>query len=416
MFFQNVPDLEESGWFQEAHSQTDKFGTQWAMTPSHKLLPQKDEKDIILLSTGGFAPIHYGHIAMMEAAKLHMESQGFRVRGGYVSPGHDDYVTLHKGVPLYAPERIAYANNGLKDHDWLMVDPWEALGCTCSVNFTKVIEHLESLLNCRVCFVVGSDNARFSLAFKEQGLLCVVRRTEDVLPNEKYRSKNYLIGTDRVFIADNKPISGSSTQSRRNMSLTMGYKKKLILRCDDASDPYLDRLAGILIDYYMDIKFTEVSRQSLPKIPNLISMDQMMRSSFGNLEMSRNYVEGGYYKLGYINRPSTPPLREQVKAFSGQYVSLFDDDIATGGSMTHAISLLRGAGSHVIEYCTYSRADKGTEIMDSRDLLPLPDSGLVVQGKRVPYIYPYVCPHVRASVLPQKAVEFSDRIRKAFWE
>ncbi len=83
MWFQDVSDPEEAGWFQEEHTHPDKFGSQWEMTPDHKLLKPEGPKDIILLSTGGFAPIHNGHVAMMEAAKTHLESKGFRVRGGY---------------------------------------------------------------------------------------------------------------------------------------------------------------------------------------------------------------------------------------------------------------------------------------------------------------------------------------------
>lgn len=158
MWFQNLADREEAGWFQEFHSNPDKFGDLWAMTPSYKLLPPEGENDIILLSTGGFAPIHDGHIDMMEAAKIHMESKGFRVRGGYVSPGHDGYVVAHKGVKIYAPERLAYANNKLKSHPWIMVDPWEAIGCSCSVNFTT---YKSSMVSLESSFVVISNSRRW---------------------------------------------------------------------------------------------------------------------------------------------------------------------------------------------------------------------------------------------------------------
>jgi nicotinic acid mononucleotide adenylyltransferase len=222
MWFQDVNNLDEAGWFQEAHACPDKFGNLWAMTPTHKLLAAEGPRDIILLSTGGFAPIHNGHILMMEVAKSYMESQGFRVRGGYVSPGHDDYVVTYKGVDIYAPERLAIANNILKDNPWIMVDPWESIGCSCSINYTSVIDHLERLFNCQVCYVVGSDNARFSLAFKNHGMLCIVQRSVDVLPNPKYRERSYMLSSERVFIADNEPISGSSTAVRNEEEKSIG--------------------------------------------------------------------------------------------------------------------------------------------------------------------------------------------------
>jgi len=418
MWFQGLEDLEEAGWFQEANSNPDKFGMLWAMTPTYKLLDPLDDRDIILVSTGGYAPIHDGHIAMMEAAKAHMESRGFRVRGGYVSPGHDEYVVYYKGVQIFAPERLAYANKKLKDHDWLMVDPWEALGCNCAVNFTTVIDHLEKLLGCRVCYVVGSDNARFSMAFKKHGMLCVVRRTPDVLPNPKYRSKNYISEeTEHVYFANNSPIAGSSTAVRSEMLFGKSQKKKLILRVDAASEPYLERLLHILKDYYLEVTLVRVKDQKIPgEILNLVSLDQMIPSSFGNLGLSRNYAEGGYHKLGYTNRPNSPSLKEQLSAFAGMEVSLFDDDVVSGNTMRKATDLLREFGCRVVSYHALSFSDDGScEIMDSRDFLPVTEGGLVVCGKRVPYIYPFVCPHVRASVLPEKAVEFSDRILNTFW-
>lgn len=418
MWFDNLFDLEEAGWFQETHAQPDKFGAQWAMTPTHKLQKSEGQKDIILLSTGGFAPIHDGHIAMMEAAKIHMESQGFRIRGGYVSPGHDDYVVQYKGVQIHAPERLAYANNKLKDHPWIMVDPWEAIGCTCSVNFTAVIEHLEKLFACRVCYVAGSDNARFSLAFRNNGLLCIVQRSTDVLPNPKYRNKNYMFNSEHIFVADNKPISGSSTDVRKEINLgQIQEKRRLILRIDSASEPYIDQLLSLLKDYYADILTVHINNQRLPNsISNLVSLDQMIVSPFGNFGISRNYAEGGYIRLGYINRPGTSSLEEQAKMLAGRTVSLFDDDVVSGNTMREVTRRFESVGSKVTSYHALSFTDNNLyEIMDSRDFLPIPEGGLVIYGKRVPYIYPYVCPHVRASVLPHQAEEFSDRIRKSFW-
>lgn len=417
MWFENLSDPEEAGWFQESHAQPDKFGAQWDMTPIHKLQPSQGSKDIILLATGAFAPIHDGHILMMEAAKIHMESLGFNVLGGYISPGHDDYVVKYKKVNIAAPERLVIANDRLKDHPWLMVDPWEAIGATCSVNFTTVIDHLENLLNCQVCYVVGSDNARFSLAFKNRGLLCIVNRSSDILPNPKYRGKNYLNASNRVFIANNDPIDGSSTAARMQKQFGSYEKKKLILRVDSASEVYMEKLLSILSDYYLSIKLVSVAEQQLPQgIDRLISLDQMISSPFGNLEFSRNYAKGGYIKLGYTNRPSSPPLETQVAAFANTTVSLFDDDVVSGSTMRQAAALLERVNCKVISYHALSFTDNGTyEIMDSRDFLPVAEGGLVVHGKRVPYIYPFVCPHARASVLASQAEEFSDRIREAFW-
>ena len=63
-------------------------------TPVSKLI-NFDEKEnpVVLLSTGGFDPIHDGHIYMMEFAKETLEKNGYKVIGGYFSPSHPSYVS-----------------------------------------------------------------------------------------------------------------------------------------------------------------------------------------------------------------------------------------------------------------------------------------------------------------------------------
>ena len=44
---------------------------------------KNNDKFIVLLSTGGFNPIHKDHINMMELAKYELETKGYNVVGGY---------------------------------------------------------------------------------------------------------------------------------------------------------------------------------------------------------------------------------------------------------------------------------------------------------------------------------------------
>ena len=64
-------------------------------TPVSKLIDFKEKKEnpVVLLSTGGFDPIHDGHIYMMEFAKEALEKKGYHVIGGYLSPSHESYVS-----------------------------------------------------------------------------------------------------------------------------------------------------------------------------------------------------------------------------------------------------------------------------------------------------------------------------------
>jgi len=170
----------------------------WLTTPFHKILrrlPQLDEYDlaqltayppIVLLTTGGFSPIHNGHIDMMELAKNEMMQRGHVVLGGYLSPSHDSYVsTKHGGsASLLNEHRIRLCHEAVAMSEWLMVDPWEARYLPCAVNYTDVILRLEKYLNyhfrpsapLRVGYVFGGDNAEFARAFLRKGYAVCVER------------------------------------------------------------------------------------------------------------------------------------------------------------------------------------------------------------------------------------------------
>src|SRR3989344_6145664 len=72
----------------------------WLTTPFHKILDnisnfsqkEKNKPLVVLVSTGAFAPIHAGHVKMMEIAKKEIENRGKIVLGGYISPSHDGYL------------------------------------------------------------------------------------------------------------------------------------------------------------------------------------------------------------------------------------------------------------------------------------------------------------------------------------
>ena len=170
----------------------------WLTTPYHKILRrlrQLEDFDpaqltayppIVLLSTGGFSPIHNGHIDMMELAKDALVQQGHVVLGGYLSPSHDTYVsTKHKGeARLLDEHRIRLCHEAVALNEWIMVDPWEARYLPCAVNFTDVILRLERYLNHHLClpvplhigYVFGGDNAAFARTFLKSGYAVCVER------------------------------------------------------------------------------------------------------------------------------------------------------------------------------------------------------------------------------------------------
>ena len=52
-------------------------------------------KNIILVTTGGFSPIHEGHLHTLNIAKKELEKKGYHIAGGYLSPSHES-LRFHK--------------------------------------------------------------------------------------------------------------------------------------------------------------------------------------------------------------------------------------------------------------------------------------------------------------------------------
>lgn len=194
----SVPALYEAGFFVDRLKSEDvdslNMVEQDLTTPYHKIVhnlltaPKDDGNPVVLVTTGGFSPIHYGHLSMMETAKNALEQQGRTVVGGYFSPSHDHYVNEKYGgeAKLSASHRIHLAHEVTDESDWLMVDPWEASYVPTDVNFTDVIRHLKSYLNHHlpspdvdVMYVSGADNAGFARVLQYMdGGVCVSRGSQ----------------------------------------------------------------------------------------------------------------------------------------------------------------------------------------------------------------------------------------------
>ncbi len=221
MHYGSYRAVEEAGFFDDGLEPGALFklmDPNWLVTPLEKILfqldqlktkPREDAPRVVLLSTGAFAPVHEGHIAMMSAAWKRLSREGYAVLGGYFSSSHDTYV---KGKDLktqyyHASLRCRALNKALAGHDWLMADPWEALYTPCAINFTDVIRRLKAYLNrhitsyppIEVAYVFGSDNAQFSRAFLAEGLaVCVERRGYEPL-SEQIKTDTALVAGGRVL-------------------------------------------------------------------------------------------------------------------------------------------------------------------------------------------------------------------------
>ncbi len=140
-------------------------------------------------------------------------------------------------------------------------------------------------------------------------------------------------------------------------------------------------------------------------------MDPYIKGTY-NLGISRLYDCLGMDKLGYVARPGCAPIEEQIsKIPPGDYV-LYDDDVATGGTMAWATNELSKYGIRITERKSYIQSN-GAEVLDARDFVPNSEhGGLVMKDlngsySRQPYVLPFVNPAVRASIPSLNTIFFS---------
>lgn len=248
--------LYEAGFFvdkifpQDVHKL--EFVPELFCTPIHKILNnlsglKPGEKPVVLLTTGGFSPIHYGHMAIMEIAKQELEKSGYKVLGGYFSPSHDDYVSTKYGgeAELNSNHRIHLGQLASSASDWLMVDPWEARFVPTDINFTDVVLRLKNYLDhfvpgsepIDIFYVFGADNAKFARVFKNRfGCVCVGR--ENVAQGE-VQDEDGVRGNPKIIFTQN-------IGSYASFSSTAARKWKANLMPDEVSEVYFKWRKNIL--------------------------------------------------------------------------------------------------------------------------------------------------------------------------
>lgn len=418
-------------FFDEDEADSPLDDVDWLTTPWPRLRHRRRGGDpIVLLATGGFCPVHAGHIEMMERARRAAEGEGFDVLGGYLSPGHDDYLTLKCGDgAIPASTRLRQCAEVAARTDWLSVDPWEALHRRVSVNYTDVTWRLRQYLRAHVderidvFFVCGGDNARFASAFVEDGGCVVVGRPCAETELASWRAR--LDGHPRILWTDGSHV-GASREIRAPRWVD-DRKRRLVVRVEDvravrtlgvgaeAFDRFQRALLAVLAEA------SEVRTVSAPPADALkpsgalptISLDAM-RDADHSLAVSRLYGLGGYQLLDYVARPLAPSIEEQVGCLPRRgTVCLLEDDRMTGGTLAFVRRCLP-PDLHVARTVLTIESHAEEDVIDSRDfLLGADDGGLVVELAdgavgRAPYLLPYVDPSVRASV--SRARELSRRV------
>lgn len=428
----------------------DYYNIDLLTTPFDKLKGNVNDlkNPIVLLSTGGFYPIHDGHIKMMEEAKKVLSEDGYDVIGGYLSLSHDDYISTK---PYYISDQYERINEGreyLKNSDWLMIDPWESIYVRTPINFTDVIERLQKYLQkyiderIKIAYIFGGDNVEFMYCFKKNGIaVCLNRDGYNELFIKTMKIKN-----DNMYFIDN--LNSSSLLSSRY--IREKHSKKIIsykdvgnylirnesllplsnlIREDNKEllqqlqEEFLNKFMRLLSNCFDNKIFIKVINMEFQlkdaydylQKQNTINLDSYFRGTY-NLEVSRLFNVSSYQDkyIKLIGRLGHETIEEQVKKIkNGSYV-LVDDDSVTGRTLN---SIKEKLPTDVVISETYLLAnsinEKVFDVVDLRDfIIGTTNSGLVVKlpngiYTRAPYVMPYVNLTTRASILPSRERDFS---------
>jgi nicotinic acid mononucleotide adenylyltransferase len=447
----------------------------WLTTPLYKVSRPKGKsvRPLVLFSTGGFAPVHEGHVQMMEAARAKMTREGYDVIGGFLSPAHDSYVsTKSNGADRFSIHvRLENLKKALMASDWLEADPWMAMYTPNDLNFTDVYRRLEKYLAAHivsekpveVAYVFGADNALFARAFLKQGLCVCVGRPGYAASFDAILGDDALMATGRIHLAEsNVDLSSSQIRTGERVFEQLMDAGKLLsdgaseeahtifLRNDldwalepwrtsapadvfeAAKNDFISGLLAVLQDAYG--RSTEILQ-----VPAREQLQWLERSMAGKQFINMDCVTGAighpahisrlfhlsdrqHFSLGIVDRPDATAALSTLPA--GDY-ALVDDDIATGGSM-RALEERLPKHVHIVErvsllkkwFIEHKRGQtyNPLNILDMRDfVVGARMGGLVVEGfdgshGRIPYLAPYVSLNSRSSVPKEREKDVSARI------
>lgn len=388
------------------------------------------EGDTVLITTGGFSPLHRGHLSMMEQAKKCVEDRGMKVAGGFFSPSHDAYVSKKSspGSAYKATERLHAMHQILHKHQWLRSDSWESLAAGTDVNWTDVVRILHQRLlywtgrDYRMVYVCGSDNATFAEAYREHGyMVCIGRAGHLPCPE-----------TERVFVVEHHDYADMSsskllTQARaqfRKEHAWYAIRDDLSWACK--AWPFTPTL---------DAEFVQALASAANMPVGLLSLADQQQWATQNchnatlsidnrLDMPLSWAVSRMFCLGSSMHTPQRMIFAALPDAVPQCITLLDDDIASGYTIRACREIL---AQQNIEVCnSVSVLDKAPrpystdpwDVVDARDfLLATRDGGLLCQdgdnnNMRVLYSLPAMILQQRMKLEPQAVMAFS----KAVWQ
>ncbi|XP_054818595.1 nicotinamide/nicotinic acid mononucleotide adenylyltransferase-like isoform X3 [Prosopis cineraria] len=197
---------------------------------------------VVLVAAGSFNPPTFMHLRMFELARDALNSEGYCVIGGYMSPVNDAY--KKRGL-VSAEHRVRLCQLACKSSEFIMVDPWEAT----QSSYQRTLTVLSRVRNCiseaglvpreslKVMLICGSDLLHsFGIPgvwipeqvkdiCKDYGVVCILREGQDV---ERTISDNDILNENRqanVKVVDEiVPNQISSTRLRECIARRLSVK------------------------------------------------------------------------------------------------------------------------------------------------------------------------------------------------
>ena len=398
-FFDNLANID--------YDNSKRENPNWMVTPINKIkanISNTSTKPLaVLASTGAYSPIHESHIEMMEIAKTELESQGYNVVGGYVSPSHDIYVSRkNNGTAAFnANHRIHLCQLALEENNWLMTDPWEALHTEIEETYTDVLTRLQNYLNAHIekpiklFYVFGSDNASFANAFISHGQAVCVNRPGFDAQLQEVLSDPLIKNNSRLIFSSIKSHESSSTAIREgNYShLHKSVKEKYTswqknFKSEDkikeypyfirdegtwSTKPWASNRDSATIEtartnlrdqlnkninhafnnannpdekisvniHYQNLEQQKAQIAPLIKNKKTISLDACISGDY-NLNFSGSFeiADGQFHRKSLTARPGHPTIEKQIKSLPSGNYTLIEDDIATGKTIKIVKELL----------------------------------------------------------------------------
>lgn len=465
-------ELKSSGWLNHDYSKKkllDVMDNQSSFIPHFA----KDGEVAIILNTGSYAPVHDGHIMMLNNVESHLKELGLIKNSiKILSPSHDKYVlTKSEDIKIWnINKRLRFLYNLVDKYkdEKLMVDIWEGVYCDYPVNFTDVIlKYVRDLekqnIKYKIFYVFGSDNEQFLYPFdslpneyKDKFFgVCVKRdgypthinsQGENIIyvDNHNYsflKSRDLRkekVYTEDVFVQSFYSYGGFYAVRKDNLSALSSWlgkayddrKQSLISAYDEFHDSLKNTIHKYLKVEVLSIDL-EVQRKILSSVlknKKSLNLDLATNrdSSINQLPLSKGRL---FNPASRQNKPIKMIERNDLGVFNiqippGKYWFV-DDDIASGQTFALIQDELSKIGvvfedklNLTESYCNMIGKEYSLfDIVDTKDfLLGTYSGGLICEyfgsGVRVPYFANYVNLYSRASIPHSVICDFNLDILK----